>query len=86
VSVNAELEGDKPNIVSVTTLVAAVRMGGEPEMDGDNLECILANLIYDGFVKGYIAHAKAVVFKKPDGKSDAFPDISMVTSTLYPSS
>eukprot|EP01112_Ceratiomyxa_fruticulosa_P019056 TRINITY_DN6178_c0_g1_i1.p1 TRINITY_DN6178_c0_g1~~TRINITY_DN6178_c0_g1_i1.p1 ORF type:complete len:435 (-),score=69.18 TRINITY_DN6178_c0_g1_i1:181-1485(-) len=35
------------------------------EVDNDEMECILANLIYDGYIKGYIGHgAKAVVLKK----------------------
>eukprot|EP00941_MAST-03F_sp_MAST-3F-sp1_P003835 g3835.t1 len=41
----------------------------------DDVECILANLIYKGFVKGYIAHKhrKLVV-----SKSNAFPKITEV--------
>ena len=38
--------------------------GGEGEaeaMDLDELECTLANLIYSGYVKGYIAHEKRVL-------------------------
>jgi hypothetical protein len=35
-------------------------------MDLDELECILANLIFQGSIKGYIAHKKCVIFSKTD--------------------
>jgi hypothetical protein len=39
-------------------------------MDIDEIECILANLIYRGYVRGYIAHTKRVLVLS---KRDAFP-------------
>jgi len=46
-------------------LLAALRVNGI-EMDTDELECILANLIYQGVMKGYIAHKRCVVLSKQD--------------------
>jgi hypothetical protein len=39
----------------------------------DQLKCILANLIFKGYVKGYIAHDKGIVVLS---KVAAFPAIS----------
>ena len=43
------------------------------EMDMDEVECIVASLIYKGYIKGYLSHQhkKLVVDKK-----DPFPKIS----------
>jgi hypothetical protein len=40
------------------------------EMEVDEIECVLANLIYNGYIKGYISHqhGKLVV-----SKDKAFP-------------
>ena len=45
------------------------------EMETDEIECIVANLIYSGYIKGYIAHqhGKVVV-----SKGNAFPPLSEV--------
>ena len=47
------------------------------EMDIDEIECVLANLIYSGYVKGYISHqhGKLVV-----SKGVAFPPLSEVSA------
>eukprot|EP00290_Baffinella_frigidus_P012367 CAMPEP_0180162356 /NCGR_PEP_ID=MMETSP0986-20121125/29173_1 /TAXON_ID=697907 /ORGANISM="non described non described, Strain CCMP2293" /LENGTH=404 /DNA_ID=CAMNT_0022112821 /DNA_START=62 /DNA_END=1276 /DNA_ORIENTATION=- len=52
--------------VKLEVLVAAVRaVGGEA--DPEQVECMLANLIHQGLVKGYIAHKQqTVVLKKED--------------------
>ena len=44
-------------------------------MDLDEVECVLANLIYAGYIKGYISHqhGKLVV-----SKGNAFPELSAV--------
>jgi hypothetical protein len=39
------------------------------------LECILAGLIYKGFIKGYISHEKAIMVL---AKNDPFPDLKTV--------
>ena len=45
------------------------------DMDNDEVECVLANLIYAGYIKGYISHqhGKLVV-----SKGNAFPELSAV--------
>ena len=42
------------------------------EMKDAEIECILANLVYKGFVKGYISHSKATLVLS---KKCAFPVI-----------
>ena len=39
-------------------------------MDRDEVECILANLIYKGLVRGYISHEKATLVLS---KKEPFP-------------
>jgi len=46
-------------------------------MDLDEVECILANLIFRGFVRGYISHTKRILVLS---KKDAFP-VSAVIAT-----
>lgn len=48
------------------------------EMDMDGVECIVANLIYRKFVKGYISHQHKVAVLS---KIDAFPPMSTATLT-----
>ena len=47
-------------------------------MDTDEIECVLANLIYKGYIKGYISHqhGKLVV-----SKGNAFPALREVVGT-----
>merc|ERR1712130_655704 len=53
----------KKNQLRLNMLLAALNMNGI-EMDMDELECVLANLIYEGAIKGYIAHKRCVVVSK----------------------
>ncbi len=62
----------KPSVLQLSTLSAAVSMN-DLKLDSDELECILANLIYQGYIKGYIAHKRAVVLSK----TDPFPTAAM---------
>jgi len=45
--------------------------------DLDEIECILANLIYRGYVRGYLSHTKRVLVLS---KRDPFPMASVVGS------
>lgn len=45
-------------------------------MDLDEIECILANLIYQGLIRGYLSHAKRTLVLS---KRDPFP-VSAVIS------
>jgi len=51
------------------------------EMDIDEIECVLANLVYKGYIKGYISHqhSKLVV-----AKGNAFPPLRDVLSSGEP--
>ena len=53
------------------TLLAALRVNGT-DMSVDELECILANLIFQNNIKGYIAHKRCVVLSK----ADPFPKVA----------
>jgi len=53
------------------TLLAALRVNGT-DMSMDELECILANLIFQQNMKGYIAHKRCVVLSK----QDPFPKVA----------
>lgn len=57
--------------VSVTEFSAAISMcsGGET-MDVDEVECLLANMIYKDLMKGYIARERGIVVLSKKG---AFP-------------
>lgn len=56
---------DASNQLPLSTLQAALRVNGT-EMSLDELECILANLIFQQNMKGYIAHKRCVVLSKVD--------------------
>ena len=44
-------------------------------MDSDEIECVLANLIYKGYIKGYLSHQHA---KLVLSKNNAFPALREV--------
>ncbi|KAJ9632040.1 COP9 signalosome (CSN) subunit [Taxawa tesnikishii (nom. ined.)] len=52
--------------VPVAEFAAALRIGGEKEIEGDEVECLIANLIYKNLLKGYISrtHSMVVLNKK----------------------
>lgn len=62
----------KAQILKLAKLQAALKIQ-HVTMDNDELECILANLIFKGFMKGYIAHGRAVVL----AKANPFPKMSI---------
>jgi len=45
------------------------------DIDLDEIECILANLIFRGYVKGYISHAKRILVLS---KKDPFPKSAVI--------
>ena len=51
---------DKSNIISLNRPYQVLREW-DKELDLDELECILANLIAMGYIKGYISHEKKVL-------------------------
>jgi len=63
----------KPQI-HLTMIQATFKWLGTP-MELDDIECILANMIYRGIVRGYIAHTKRYLVLS---KRDPFPKGAMV--------
>lgn len=58
--------------VTIQALHAGLKLAGQ-EMDNDEAECLVANSIYKGFMKGYISHeAQTVVL----AKNDPFPRLA----------
>lgn len=64
------------NKMSLRTMEAALTALGL-EMDTDELECILANLIYQGYVKGYISHKLRFLVVS---QKDPFPALSTIST------
>jgi len=75
-SAAAATAGKQKRLLQLTALQAALAIN-DLKMDSDELECILANLVYQGYIKGYIAHKRCVVLSK----NDPFPAASMSTLT-----
>eukprot|EP00823_Brevimastigomonas_motovehiculus_P002693 TRINITY_DN1622_c0_g2_i1.p1 TRINITY_DN1622_c0_g2~~TRINITY_DN1622_c0_g2_i1.p1 ORF type:complete len:413 (+),score=76.81 TRINITY_DN1622_c0_g2_i1:61-1299(+) len=59
----------KKNQLTLPLIQTALSMNGT-QMDLEELECIIANLIYHNSIKGYIAHKRCIVLSK----TDPFPD------------
>ena len=60
--------------ISLNSCAVALSWLGK-EMDLDEIECVLANLIFHNKVKGYISHQKRVLVVS---KTDPFPTQSIV--------
>ncbi|KAK4156909.1 hypothetical protein C8A00DRAFT_30231 [Chaetomidium leptoderma] len=66
-------EGEKParrSRVPVTEFAAAISLGSQERIDNDEVECLLANMIYKNHMKGYISRQHGIVVLS---KSGAFP-------------
>lgn len=72
--VHAELNPAKASQVPLALLHRALELQGI-EKDNAELQCILANLIYRKYIKGYIAFKPRILVL---AKTDAFPDLSGV--------
>lgn len=64
--------------IPIDAYVDILKSLGEEDMDNDVCQCILANLIYEGKIKGYISHKhnKLVISKNP---KIAFPRLSTLS-------
>ncbi|KXZ43575.1 hypothetical protein GPECTOR_86g368 [Gonium pectorale] len=71
-AVHRELNPAKAHQVPVAALEAALRLQGI-EKDPLELQCLLANLIFRKYIKGYLAYKSRVVVL---AKADAFPQLS----------
>ncbi|KAI0169365.1 PCI domain-containing protein [Hypoxylon sp. FL1284] len=56
--------------IPVTEFVAAIKISSGEDIDTDEVECLLANMIYKNLMKGYIAHDRGIVVLS---KTGAFP-------------
>ncbi|THW87795.1 COP9 signalosome complex subunit 12 [Aureobasidium pullulans] len=66
-------EGAEPvrrSRIPLKEFTAALKIGAETELEGDEVECLLANLIYKGMMKGYISRTHGMVVLNKKG---AFP-------------
>ncbi|PAV89038.1 hypothetical protein WR25_14974 isoform B [Diploscapter pachys] len=63
------------HMIHLDVFLTALRLQNVTDIDCDELECIIANLIYDGRIKGYLSHQhkKLVLSKK-----EAFPPLSSI--------
>lgn len=61
--------------IPVQSLLIALQISGMEDIDMDETECLLANLIYEGKIKGYISyqHKKLVI-----SKQNPFPPLSTI--------
>lgn len=62
--------------IPVSSLQAALHVMGQEDVDSNETQCLVANLIYDGKIKGYISyqHQKVVV-----SKQNPFPPLTSLT-------
>jgi hypothetical protein len=60
--------------ISLSYAAKAFKWLGMP-IDLDEVECILANLIYRGYVRGYLSHSKRVLVLS---KRDPFPTSAVI--------
>lgn len=56
--------------VPVAEFAAAIKLSGGRPIDTDEVECLLANMIYKNLMKGYISHERGIVVLSKNG---AFP-------------
>ncbi|VDP71186.1 unnamed protein product [Echinostoma caproni] len=70
----------KTHLLPIEVFTASLRLMGVEDIDHDETECILANLIYEGKIKGYLAHQQQ---KLVVSKLQAFPPL---TGTAPPGS
>ena len=68
----------KTHQIPIDAFFIALKMMKIEDIDQDETQCIIANLIFEGKIKGYISHQhqKLVVSKK-----DAFPPLAMASGT-----
>ena len=64
--------------IPVQSLLVALQMHGLQDIDMDETECLVANLIYEGKMRGYISHQhKKLVI----AKQNPFPRLSSIVSS-----
>jgi hypothetical protein len=73
-AIHGAAEPAKSNQVALRKFQIALEWCGA-DVDADEVECVVANLIFRKFVKGYISHKNRVVVLS---KTDAFPSLKSV--------
>ena len=68
----------KTHQIPIEAFLVALKMMKVEDIDADETQCIIANLIYEGKIKGYISHQhqKLVV-----SKQNAFPALNQTTAS-----
>jgi len=74
-AIHGERETNKANQVALAKFQRALRWCGVDDVDIDEVECVVSNLIFRKFVKGYISHKNRVVVLS---KADPFPPLKTV--------
>ena len=68
------IAADKSTRIPISMFHAALLIAGEDkDMSAEEAECLVANMIYKGFTRGYISHEKQMVVL---AKADAFPRLA----------
>ena len=65
--------------IKLAWVESALRWQGE-DFDFDEIECIIANQIYQGRVKGYISHQNKTLIVS---KQNAFPTSAVIKSSVW---
>ena len=66
---------EKSSQISLAQLLKAFKFCGK-QVDLDEIECVLANLIYKGYIKGYLSHTKRMLVLS---KRDPFPTGAVIS-------
>lgn len=64
---------DKPHVS--LSYIARAFSWLDIRMDLDEIECIVANLVYRGYIRGYLSHTKRVLVLS---KTNAFPTSAVI--------
>ena len=65
----------KETRISLNAFTTGIQLAGEKDMSENEVQCILVNLIYNGYMKGYISHQQGMVVLS---KKEPFPPVSKV--------
>jgi len=63
---------DKGNRIPVADFQTALQVTGQ-DVDLDEAECLVANMIYRGYIRGYISHEKRMIVL---ANTNAFPRLT----------
>lgn len=55
------IASEKGTRISLTVFYAALVVSGGADVSVEEAECLVANMIYKGYIRGYISHEKQMV-------------------------